>query len=137
MTESHERCSAKETTAGAARPMELNDLLAFVSEQQASDLHLKPMRPPLLRVQGKLVPIKAEPLRPADLERMLLPILSAAQKVRYEETQSVDFGYGVPGVARFRANLYTQRGTVAAVFRRVPFQILGIDELELPEACAT
>lgn len=126
--------TAKETTAGAARPMELNDLLAFVSEQQASDLHLKPMRPPLLRIQGKLVPIKAEPLRPADLARLLLPILSPAQKKRYEEYQSVDFGYGVPGVARFRANLYTQRGTVAAVFRRVPIQILGIDELELPKA---
>ena len=125
---------AKETAPAGAAPIELNDLLAFVSERQASDLHLKPMRPPLLRIQGKLVPVKAEPLRPADLERLLLPILTPAQKRRYEEFQSVDFGYGVPGVARFRANLYTQRGTVAAVFRRVPIQILGIDALELPDA---
>ncbi len=112
----------------------LNDLLSFVAQQQASDLHLKPMRPPLLRIQGKLVPIKAEPLRPQQLEAMLLPILSPAQKQRYEQTQSVDFSYGVPGVARFRANLYTQRGTVGAVFRRIPIQILGIDDLELPVA---
>ncbi|HEU5162086.1 MAG TPA: PilT/PilU family type 4a pilus ATPase, partial [Thermoanaerobaculia bacterium] len=126
--------SAKEAPPAGTAPIELNDLLSFVSERQASDLHLKPMRPPLLRIQGKLVPVKAEPLRPADLERLLLPILTPAQKKRYEEFQSVDFGYGVPGVARFRANLYTQRGTVAAVFRRVPIQILGIDALELPEA---
>ena len=120
------------TTPGTG--IELNDLLAFVAQRQASDLHLKPMRPPLLRIQGKLVPIKAEPLRPQELERMLLPILSPGQRTRYEQNQSVDFGYGVPGVARFRANLYTQRGTVAAVFRRIPIQILGIDELELPDA---
>jgi twitching motility protein PilT len=126
--------SAKETAPSAAEAIQLNDLLSFVSERQASDLHLKPMRPPLLRILGKLVPLKVEPLRPADLERLLMPILSPAQKKRYEENQSVDFGYGVPGVARFRANLYTQRGTVAAVFRRVPIQIAGIDELELPEA---
>ncbi|HVR43472.1 MAG TPA: PilT/PilU family type 4a pilus ATPase [Thermoanaerobaculia bacterium] len=119
---------------GGSPAIELNELLAFVAQRQASDLHLKPMRPPLLRVQGKLVPVKAEPLKPAELERMLLPILSPAQKQRYEQNLSVDFGYGVPGVARFRANLYTQRGTVAAVFRRIPIQILGIDELELPTA---
>ena len=120
--------------SAAPAPIELNDLLAFVAQRQASDLHLKPMRPPLLRVQGKLVPVRSEPLKPADLERMLMPILTPAQRERYEKNLSVDFGYGVPGVARFRANLYTQRGTVAAVFRRIPIQILGIDELDLPLA---
>ncbi|MFN2238937.1 MAG: PilT/PilU family type 4a pilus ATPase [Thermoanaerobaculia bacterium] len=120
--------------SAATAPIELNDLLAFVAQRQASDLHLKPMRPPLLRVQGKLVPVRSEPLKPADLERMLMPILTPAQRERYEKNLSVDFGYGVPGVARFRANLYTQRGTVAAVFRRIPIQILGIDELDLPLA---
>ncbi|MFN2441711.1 MAG: type IV pilus twitching motility protein PilT, partial [Thermoanaerobaculia bacterium] len=120
--------------SAATAPIELNDLLAFVAQRQASDLHLKPMRPPLLRVQGKLVPVRSEPLKPADLERMLMPILTPAQRERYDRNLSVDFGYGVPGVARFRANLYTQRGTVAAVFRRIPIQILGIDELDLPHA---
>ena len=120
--------------SAAPAPIELNDLLAFVAQRQASDLHLKPMRPPLLRVQGKLVPVRSEPLKPADLERMLMPILTPAQRERYDKNLSVDFGYGVPGVARFRANLYTQRGTVAAVFRRIPIQILGIDELDLPLA---
>ncbi|HEV7764398.1 MAG TPA: PilT/PilU family type 4a pilus ATPase [Thermoanaerobaculia bacterium] len=112
----------------------LNDLLIYMSKQQASDLHLKPMRPPLIRVQGKLIPIKTDPLKPADLEKMLLPILNRAQKEKFDALQSVDFGYGVPGVARFRANMYMQRGTVGAVFRRIPIQVQHIDGLELPVA---
>jgi twitching motility protein PilT len=112
----------------------LNDLLVYMSKQQASDLHLKPMRPPLVRVQGKLIAVKTDPLKPADLERMLLPLLSPHQKAKFEQTQSVDFGYGVPGVARFRANIYMQRGTVGAVFRRIPIQVQSIDALELPLA---
>src|ERR1051326_1635047 len=99
----------------------LNQLLSFMAAQHASDLHLKPMRPPLIRVQGKLIPLKGEPLKTGDREK-------------FDANLSVDFGYGVPGVARFRANLYMQRGTVGAVFRRIPIQILTIDELELPRA---
>ena len=112
----------------------LNDLLVYMAKQHASDLHLKPMRPPLVRVQGKLIPVKTDPLKPADLERMLLPLLNRTQKEKFDAQQSVDFGYGVPGVARFRANIYLQRGTVGAVFRRIPIQIQSIDLLELPLA---
>jgi len=112
----------------------LNDLLVYMAKQQASDLHLKPMRPPLVRVQGKLIPIKTDPLKPPDLEKMLLPLLNKAQRDRFDQTQSVDFGYGVPGVARFRANMYMQRGTVGAVFRRIPIQIANLEALELPLA---
>jgi len=120
----------------SAPAFSLNDLLVYMSKQQASDLHLKPMRPPLVRVQGKLIPVKTEPLKPADLERMLLPLLNRAQKEKFDQFQSVDFGYGVPGVARFRANMYLQRGTVGAVFRRIPIQVQSIDALELPVAVA-
>src|SRR5438477_5214043 len=105
-----------------------------MAKQEASDLHLKPMRPPLVRIRGKLVAVKTEPLKPADLERMLMPVLNRAQKEKFDNVQSVDIGYGVPGVARFRANLYMQRGTVGAVFRRIPIQIIGIDALELPQS---
>src|ERR1044071_290787 len=112
----------------------LNDLLVYMAKQEASDLNLKPMRPPLVRVRGKLIPIKTDPLKPADLERMLLPLLNRVQKEKFDATQSVDFGYGVPGVARFRANLYLQRGTVGAVFRRIPIQIQSIAALQLPTA---
>ncbi len=105
-----------------------------MAKQSASDLHLKPMRPPLLRIRGKLVPVKGDPLKPADLEKMLLPLLNRSQKEKFEAVQSVDFGYGVPGVARFRANVYLQRGTVGAVFRRIPINVQTVDALELPDA---
>ncbi|HET7712809.1 MAG TPA: PilT/PilU family type 4a pilus ATPase [Thermoanaerobaculia bacterium] len=112
----------------------LNELLAYMAKQNASDLHLKPMRPPLLRTQGKLVPLRTEPFKLGMLEQMLLPLMNRAQREKFDTNQSIDFGYGVPGVARFRANIYQQRGTVAAVFRRIPIQIKGIDALELPRA---
>src|SRR6266545_1401907 len=112
----------------------LNQLLTYMAAQHASDLHLKPMRPPLIRVQGKLIPLKTEPLKPGDLEKMLMPILNRAQREKFDALFSVDFGYGVPGVARFRANLYMQRGTVGAVFRRIPIQVQSLDQLELPSS---
>ncbi len=125
--------SADQQPAPEGQQFSLKDLLVFMASQHASDLHLKPMRPPLLRIQGKLVPVKANPLRPEDLDRMLMPILTPPQRQHFDETHSVDFGYGVPGVARFRANLYMQRGTVGGVFRRIPIEVKGIEHLELPE----
>ncbi|RMH19930.1 MAG: PilT/PilU family type 4a pilus ATPase [Acidobacteria bacterium] len=113
--------------------MELNQLLAFMTKQGASDLHLKPTRPPLLRITGRLVPIKTEPLTIEDMQRMVERILNPAQKRKLEETMSVDLGYGVPGVARFRGNIYMQRGNLAACFRRIPFEIKTVEELDLPE----
>jgi twitching motility protein PilT len=112
----------------------LDELLAFAAAQQASDLHLKPMRPPLLRVKGKLVPVRTGALRPPQLESMLLPILNAVQQRRFDETQSVDVGYGVAGVARFRGNIFRQRGTLGAVFRRIPIEIKSVEELDLPDS---
>jgi twitching motility protein PilT len=105
--------------------------------KEASDLHLKPMRPPLLRIKGRLVPLKAEALQPKELEEMLLEILTPAQRLRLENHQSVDLGYGLTGVARFRANVYVQRGSLAAVFRRIPFKLPSIEELNLPEVLET
>jgi len=113
--------------------VELKELLMFMTKKNASDLHLKPMRPPLLRIQGRLIPIKATPLKPPEVIEMLEPIMTPAQRRVFEKKQSVDIGYGVPGVARFRCNVFLQRGTMAAVFRRVPFDILSIDELHLPD----
>ncbi|HEY2094318.1 MAG TPA: PilT/PilU family type 4a pilus ATPase [Thermoanaerobaculia bacterium] len=125
---------APPTPAEQQHAFTLNDLLVYMAKQEASDLHLKPMRPPLVRVRGKLIPVKTDPLKPTDLERLLLPLLSKQQREKFDATQAVDFGYGVPGVARFRANVYMQRGTVGAVFRRIPIQVQAIDQLELPEA---
>ena len=115
----------------------LNELLRFTAKKEASDLHLKPMRPPLLRVKGKLIPLNTDPMQPADLEAMLLEILTPDQKDRFDRNQSVDIGYGVAGVARFRGNIYTQRGSVAGVFRRISFNIPDIATLGLPEVLDT
>jgi twitching motility protein PilT len=126
--------SPGEQAATSDTALSLYDLLVFVASMQASDLHLKPMRPPLIRLNGKLAPVKADPLRPAELEQMLLPLLTPAQREKFDRDQSVDIGYGLPSVARFRVNMYMQRGTIGAVFRRIPIEILGIDQLELPPA---
>jgi twitching motility protein PilT len=115
----------------------LTELLKFMAKKEASDLHLKPMRPPLLRIKGKLIPLNTEPLQPKDLEVMLQEILSPAQKAKFDQNQSADLGYGLPGVARFRANVFIQRGSMAAVFRRIPFKIPEIAELGLPEVLET
>ena len=112
--------------------MNLEELLKFVTEKGASDLHLKPMRPPMLRIHGRLMPIEAEPLKPEKIKEMLLQILTPQQKAKLEETLAVDLGYGVRGLARFRGNIYMQRGTLAGAFRRIPYEIQGIDDLELP-----
>ena len=117
--------------------MELNELLMFMTKKGASDLHIKPMRPPLLRIQGRLIPIKANPLQPEEVEQMLGDILKPGQRARFDEKQAVDMGYGVPGVARFRCNIFLQRGTMAAVFRRVPFEIQGVEDLNLPDVIST
>ncbi|HEV7508384.1 MAG TPA: PilT/PilU family type 4a pilus ATPase [Thermoanaerobaculia bacterium] len=112
--------------------MDLDRLLKFMTDKGASDLHLKPTRPPLLRINGRLLPIEAPPLKPEDLTEMLMGILSPRQKTKLEEKMSVDTGYGVRGLARFRCNIYMQRGNIAACFRRIPYQIKSLDDLELP-----
>lgn len=113
--------------------MELDQLLAFMTKQGASDLHLKPTRPPLLRLTGRLVPLKAEALTLDQVKEMVYKILSPIQTRRLEEKLSVDIGYGVAGVARFRGNVYMQRGNVAAVFRRIPYEIKSVEDLNLPD----
>jgi len=117
--------------------VELKELLMFMTKKGASDLHIKPMRPPLLRIQGRLIPVKSAPLKPNEVEEMLCAILTPKQKEIFEKSLSVDIGYGIPGVARFRANLFYQRGTIAGVFRRVPFDIQNVTELNLPEVIET
>jgi twitching motility protein PilT len=112
--------------------MDLDRLLKFMTDKGASDLHLKPTRPPLLRINGRLIPIEAAPLKPEELSEMLMGILTPRQKTKLEERMSVDTGYGVSGLARFRCNMYMQRGTIAAAFRRIPYDIKTVEELELP-----
>ena len=100
--------------------------------RNASDLHIKPMRPPLLRKDGVLKPLDTTVLKPSEIEETLKSILKDRHVRELEEKQSVDVGYSVPGISRFRANIFVQRGTFGAVFRRIPIAIPSIDEWGLP-----
>lgn len=113
--------------------MDLDQLLTIMTKQGASDLHVKPTRPPLLRLDGRLLPLKTDPLTIEQIHAMVDKLLTPAQKRKLEENMSVDLGYGVPGVARFRGNVFVQRGNIAACFRRVPFDIKTVEELDLPK----
>jgi twitching motility protein PilT len=113
--------------------LKIDDLLRFMVEQEASDLHLKPMRPPLVRINGKLLPLKWDPLRPETIPQMLDPIVPDRLKPQLDESLAVDFGYSVPGVSRFRTSVFMQRGTLSAVFRRVPFDFPSLDDWGLPQ----
>ena len=114
--------------------MDIDQLLTIMTKQGASDLHVKTGRPPLLRMDGKLLPLKVDPLSREELDAMLDKLsLTPPQRRRLEERMSVDIAYGVRGVARFRGNIYMQRGNLAAVFRRVPYDILSVEDLDLPK----
>jgi pilus retraction protein PilT len=112
--------------------MSIDDLLRFMVKQGASDLHVKPMRPPLLRVHGKLLPLKADPLQPDLLREMLGSLLTDRMRATLDEKLCVDFGHSVPGVSRFRATVFHQRGTLSGVFRRVPFEFPSLEDWGLP-----
>jgi twitching motility protein PilT len=90
------------------------------------------MRPPLLRIKGKLLPLKTDPLHPDLLREMLNGLLNDRMRTRLENECAVDFGHSVPGVSRFRASVFMQRGTLSAVFRRVPFEFPSLDDWGLP-----
>src|SRR5262245_21251097 len=113
--------------------MDIDELLKLLADREASDLHLKPMRPPMLRIRGKLVETEGEALAPAVLRDSLYRLLNDRQKAQLEEHLYVDFGYSVAGVSRFRGSVYYQRGTHAAVFRRIPFTFPTLDQWGLPD----
>ncbi len=106
----------------------LNDMIA----RGASDLHLKVASPPVLRVNGNLVYMDLPAPSVQEMVAVAQQILTPAQREQFEATREIDFAFGVPGVARFRANFYVQRGSIAMVFRHVPVQIKTLDDLELP-----
>jgi twitching motility protein PilT len=106
----------------------LNDMIA----RGASDLHLKVASPPVLRVNGNLLYMELPAPSVQEMVAVAQQILTPAQREQFEATREIDFAFGVPGVARFRANFYVQRGSIAMVFRHVPVQIKSLDDLELP-----
>ncbi|PIE03205.1 MAG: type IV pili twitching motility protein PilT [Acidobacteria bacterium] len=113
--------------------MKIDELLKVIVEMGGSDLHLKPMRPPLLRKDGKLRPLKFEVFTPEKIEKVIKPLLNERQQAELQENQSADVGYSVAGVSRFRVNVFVQRGTYGAVFRRIPIKIPSIRDWGLPD----
>ena len=114
----------------------LHQLLKVMLDKGASDLHLTTASPPQLRIDGELVPLRTDAMTPVDTKQLCYSVLTDAQKLRFEEDQELDFSFGVKGLARFRANLFMQRGAVAGAFRLVPFNILPLEELGLPKTVA-
>jgi twitching motility protein PilT len=113
--------------------MHVNDLLKIAVESGASDLHLKVGSYPMMRVRGTLAPASEhKKLDHEDLVAMSAAVMSTSQRQKFKESQEVDLAYSVPGLGRFRCNIFQQRGTVGLVLRVIPMQIRTIDELELP-----
>jgi twitching motility protein PilT len=110
----------------------LHQLLKAMIEKGASDLHITTGTPPQLRVDGKLVPLKMPALTPQETKQACYSILTDTQKHKFEANSELDLSFGVKGLARFRANIFVQRGAVAGAFRTIPYKILGFDELGLP-----
>jgi twitching motility protein PilT len=114
----------------------LHQLLKAMIEKGASDLHITTGTPPQLRVDGSLKPLKMDPLSPADSKQLCYSILTDSQKHRFEASNELDLSFGVKGLARFRANVFVQRGAVAGAFRTIPFKLLTFEDLGLPPVIA-
>ncbi|HLB05947.1 MAG TPA: PilT/PilU family type 4a pilus ATPase, partial [Thermodesulfobacteriota bacterium] len=110
----------------------LHELLKVMMERKASDLHITTGSPPQIRVDGELIPLDHPPLTPVETKQLCYSILTDVQKQKFEEESELDLSFGVKGLSRFRANVFMQRGAVAAAFRAIPFQIRTFQELGLP-----
>lgn len=114
--------------------MHINDLLKIATERGASDLHLKVGSHPVLRIDGHLTPIvEIKKLMQEDTIAMAFSLMNARQKQKFKEALEIDIAYSVPGLGRFRCNVFQQRGTVGLVLRVIPVKIRSIKELFLPK----
>ena len=115
----------------------LPELLQQMVSMQGSDLHVTTNTPPTVRVHGKLTRLDQPVLGPAETKQLAYSVLTDAQKKRFEETLELDFSFGLKGLARFRCNMFNQRGSVGAVYRLIPEEIKSFQELALPAVLAT
>jgi twitching motility protein PilT len=115
----------------------LQELLSRMVEIEASDLHITVGATPAYRVNGDLVRIDGEILKPSDTKQLCYSVLTDLQKQKLEEEFELDLSFGLKGTSRFRANFFMQRGAVAGAFRRIPYKILSFDDLDLPDVART
>jgi twitching motility protein PilT len=114
----------------------LHQLLRAMIEKGASDMHITTGSPPLLRIDGAIVPLKLQPLSPIETKQLCYSVLTEEQKIQFEKNKELDLSFGVKSLSRFRANIFMQRGAVSGAFRSIPFKILSFDELGLPPIVA-
>ena len=115
--------------------MEIAELLKLMVDKKASDMHLRVPSPPVLRINGKLSLQNDLPkLDSKDVEMAFERIANPTQRSIFLKEKELDFAYSIPGLARFRVNCIRQRGTMSLAFRMVPFDVLSIDQLDLPQA---
>jgi twitching motility protein PilT len=115
----------------------LPELLKLTLEMGGSDLHITTDTAPQVRVDGELERLRMPELSAADSKQLIYSVLTDLQKKRFEETMELDFSFGIRGLARFRCNVFSQRGAVSAVFRLIPEKIRTFGELGLPAVLAT
>src|SRR5262249_31585927 len=139
----HRRSRTGDSEIAAARRLDgknimatLPELLQTLVENSGSDLHITTDTPPQIRVHGHLKPLDLPLLGPAETKSLAYSVLTDQQKKRFEEGLELDFSFGIRGLARFRCNVFNQRGAVAAVYRVIPEKIKGFNELGLPPVLA-
>ena len=115
----------------------MHQLLKTLVDQGGSDLHVTTNSPPQIRIDGKMVPLQLPPMTAAETKQLIYGVLNENQKHRLEESLEVDFSFGVKGLARFRANVFFQRGAVAGAFRTIPWEMRNFKELGLPDVVAS
>jgi twitching motility protein PilT len=115
----------------------LHQLLKTMTEMGGTDLHITTNSPPQIRVDGKLRPLDLPSLTAVETKQLSYSVLTDAQKHRFEENLELDFSFGIKGLARFRSNVFMQRGAVGAVYRTIPYEIRNFKELGLPPVIAT
>lgn len=115
----------------------LPQLLKILVDEGGTDLHITTNSPPIIRVHGILKRIEHPPMTPAETKQIIYSILNDTQKYKFEENWELDFSFGIKGIARFRGNVFMQRGAVAGAFRRIPYEIMGFEKLGLPPVVGT
>ncbi|HEV8449413.1 MAG TPA: PilT/PilU family type 4a pilus ATPase [Gemmatimonadaceae bacterium] len=118
--------------AGAPSGINFKSVLQEMIRRNGSDIHLKVGRPPTLRVDGELIALEHAPLRPEDLKNLAEQLMTPRQVNLFSEEKECDFAIGVPGIGRFRVNLYQQRGSLCFAMRAIPYQARTVPELNLP-----
>src|ERR1700733_10292148 len=114
----------------------LRELLLLTVQENASDLHLTEKSPPIFRIDGRLIPLKDEPLSRIQIQEMIYSVLSEGQRAKFEEDKELDISLALTGMDRFRVNVHVQRGCVEAAFRRISLFVPSMEELQLPPVIA-